>query len=402
MTEERICKQHRQELQARGLRAYQLCEVIEGAGLIPETLAAIRGEAAALAETVISEALRMDPAVVHTAETLVRLPDALTIFTAWTGAVEAARPWRPAMQLVLSHFGSWYERLPVPHARAAFLAALPHLGACFTGRAPLPWWERSPFIAPVVAGTRRTCARLAARLRGSPSARRAAAGSKTGAGRGAIGQVQSDIEEILAAAATLPSADDCRRLMELLSSYGDTTGDMVMGACRLGRAALAWKAPDNLDKLAAIVDPQAWRGMGEGDRNLASELLRCWGELGVTCEPSGEEAWKLAMRLMLLLAEENPSSAQWAAQALPRGLRRLPGGMTVAYLRCCNQLASTIGPRATGFSVRLLPRLLAQHGIAPTTTFVDAAADVGQAYGPTAGQWFLERKTAAAKGLLSF
>jgi hypothetical protein len=81
-------------------------------------------------------------------------------------------------------------------------------------------------------------------------------------------------------------------------------------------------------------------------------------------------------------------------------LQRLPGGTTVAYLRCSNQLASTIGPRAMGFSLKQLPRLLAKHGLAPTTTFVDAAADVGQAYGPTAGQWFLERKTDAAKGLL--
>jgi hypothetical protein len=270
------------------------------------------------------------------------------------------------VQLVLTHFGSWFERLPGPHARDAWLATLPRLRACFTSRAPLPWWGRIPFISR----------------------------------HGAIRQVQSDIEEILEAAASLPAADDCRRLLELLGSYGETTGDIVMGACRIGRAALRWKAPDLLDKLASIVAPKGWPAMSEVDRNLSSDLLRSWGELGATCEASGEESWKLAIPMVPPLAEENTSSAQWTAQQLPRVLQRLPREMTIPYLRCFRQLASAIGTRALGFALRRLPRLLAEHGVAAATSFVNVAAEVGQAYGPTAGQWFLERKTGAAKGML--
>jgi hypothetical protein len=73
----------------------------------------------------------------------------------------------------------------------------------------------------------------------------------------------------------------------------------------------------------------------------------------------------------------------------------------VPYVRAFHRLAKAMGIRIVGYGLNVLPRIFAKYGNERAVDFVNSASMVAETYGVTAGDSFLERKTVAAKEVLS-
>jgi hypothetical protein len=342
MPDDALLRRHRDEMVHKKFSIYRIFDEIDRAAPAGETGAVIHREAGGIAEAVISQELSMTPEVEATTLALLRQPSdrVASLFAAWRTALEAAYPSRPAMQLVLTRFGAWLERLP-PTVRPCFLELLPKIG---------------PVLKEV----------------------------------GAEG-----IEELLEAAVAAGSAEACATMLELVGGYGATTGEIVVGAGRVARRALAWSRPDLLERLAAALP--ADKTLESAD---AEKLLPALGRLSELCGAQGEACWTPALDLVITFAEGNLSSAYVAARDLPKSLKKLGSSAAPAYLAAFDRLAHAIGLRVVSFGLKELPGLYERYGVERAHAFATTAAEAAETYGATAGQWFLERKTAAARELL--
>ncbi len=106
-----------------------------------------------------------------------------------------------------------------------------------------------------------------------------------------------------------------------------------------------------------------------------------------------------ALPALVTLAERSISSAYGTAKALPASLKKVENRQE--YLDDFALLAGTVGLSSCGFVLEALPGLYRSAGASPTRRWVALAAECARAYGASAGQAFLERKTQAARSALA-
>lgn len=341
MTPKPFLESHRREM-SRRMPVYDLFEPFERAGFPGEILAALRREASALAELALAEALTVDSGVQQTAETIAGLgiPGAATTLKAWREAVAAAHISRPGMRLLFSGVGNW--------VRTCNPALLP------------AFFESLPRLAPIAAEL----------------------GSK-------------GFEQILANASELTDPEDSRRLLTAVAAYGATRGSIALGISRLARSLLERGRQREIERIETTVPPN--RTYESRD---AARLIPALADLSDACAALGNEASNRTLELTLEVAGRNLSSAYALARGLPGRLRRLPRETALFYLDDFHHGLQAVGIRLVGFGLNQLPDFYGRYGIERTRSFMEKLAAVAEAYGPTAGQWFFERRTTAAREIL--
>lgn len=168
------------------------------------------------------------------------------------------------------------------------------------------------------------------------------------------------------------------RLMACISSYALTTKPIVLAIARLALTAeVSW-----LQRLVAAVPVAQMEENKDAER-----LVPALAEIPEAVPP------------IVTLAEQNPSSAYGACKALPAALKKV-GEARAELLADLELLASTVGISSVGFTLDSLPGLYKSLGVARAQEFVQLAAECARVYGQSAGQAFLERKTAASAQLV--
>ena len=164
------------------------------------------------------------------------------------------------------------------------------------------------------------------------------------------------------------------RLMACISSYALTTKEIVLAMAKLAvDGPVEW-----LQRLAGAVTVAKMETSKDAERLLPALAL----------VPD-------ALPAVVTLAERNVSSAYGACKGLPAALKKVE--RRAEYLSDMRTLAETVGISSTGFVLDTLPGLYRQIGPEQAHAFVELAAECARQYGQSAGQAFLERKTAAAR-----
>ena len=183
------------------------------------------------------------------------------------------------------------------------------------------------------------------------------------------------------------------KLIECTAAYAMTTGEAIRAVARIAHRAASHHRRDLLEKLVEIFPA----GKMEESRD-AEHLLPAMAR---ATEAAASNAWVPAMELALKLTARDVSSARGTLESLPASLRKVPVAVVGPYLDDFHLLVEHIGIRVNGICLNELPAWYARHGTERTRAFVSCAAQAGRDYGTVAGQYFLERKTAAAKEMLS-
>lgn len=332
---------HRREL-SRRMPVYDLFEPFERASFPGEILAALRREASKLVELALAEGLPVDGGVRRTAEAVAGLgiPGAATTLRAWREAVAAAHNSRAGMRLLFSGLGDCVH-------------------ACTPDLLPI-FCESLPRLAPIAAEL----------------------GSK-------------GFEQILGDASALANPEDGRRLLTAVAAYGRTRSSIALGISRLARHILDRDHPGEIERIETTVPPS--RTFESRD---AARLIPALADLSDACAALGTEAPSRALELTLEVAGRNLSSAFALARGLPGQLRHLPRETALFYLEDFSHGLKAVGIRLVGFGLSQLPGFYGRYGIERTRRFMEKLVEVAEAYGPTAGQWFFERRTAAAREML--
>jgi hypothetical protein len=320
---------------------YQVFDQLEQADLSASDLATLRKETAKLAEVVVSQELDFGPEILQTMDRILRsgMPEAQKTLAAWNTALDAADDAsRRSMKTMFSGFGRWLEEVDRA-ARGSFFEVLPEL---------------------------------------APSMQQL----------GVEGML-----EILRSVKSLDAPEDRQKLLKCLADYGSTTSKVILGVCSISHKALKWKRVDYLDRLTKTVPAEKMM-----EDYHAEKLIPAFAQLSEACAERGKELWCQAMELILSIAEEDYSSAYATARKL--SLEKIPPDTASAYLENFVKLVKSIGIRVIGFGLKQLPELYKKHGTERTRSFVEGAASAAEAYGAMAGQWFLERRTAAAREIL--
>ncbi len=342
MISKQVLKEHCEEMRQK-FPIYQIFDRLEQSNLSVEDVTALRKEFSQLAEVFIQQELRLDPEILQAVDYIISLgmPDAHRVASSWkTAVVSAADISRPAAKIMFSGFYQWLLETS-PETRDSFFEVLPQL---------------------------------------APSIRKL--GTK-------------GILQILSAVKELMTHEDCEVLLQSIAAYGETDAEIILGVSSIARDALRSGEANYLERLMAIL-PAEEIVEDQDSYALIPEIAR----LCEVCNKHKELLWRHALDLILLIAEENCSSAYATAQALPKRLQRSDVD-PIIYFEDFAKLVETIGIRVIGFGLKTLPEFYEKYGIEKTRSFVDAAASVAEDYGVTAGQYLLEQKTASAKKLLA-
>jgi hypothetical protein len=202
-------------------------------------------------------------------------------------------------------------------------------------------------------------------------------------------------EQILADLSALGEAESGRRFLMAVSAYGTTRGLIVVGISRLARDLITRGQLGRLEEIAATIPPDRTFEPQDAARLIPSLAL-----LAEACSAMGPDVGDRALDLVLEAAKRNLSSAYALSRDLPDRLQPLPRESTLPYLEDFHRAVKAVGLRVVGFGLNELPGLYGRFGIDRTREFVERLAAVAEAYGPTAGQWFFERRTAAAREIL--
>jgi hypothetical protein len=334
---------HRRELEeTKWGSIYRLFNSLEEAGAEPASFALLQKETAAFVELVIAQELRVSNGVFQAFAAITQLgkPLDLDALAAWRSALGAACPSRKGVRLVLNSFDQWLNQV-TPDARPSFLQMLPQIAPCI------------PQL-------------------------------------GAKG-----MQDLLQAASAVAAPDDLRTVWSCVGAYGSTTGPAILAACRIAQRAVAWGERGYIERVKATILPERL-----GESRDAERLLPALAQLSDSCADHGQALWCDAFDLILTLAGANYSSAYVVARDLPKRLRRCPPDAALLYVEDFHRLVGVMGIRVAGFGLNDLPKLYRKCGLTPTRAFVEAARATAEAYGVTAGQWFCEQKTEAARNVL--
>ncbi|MDP2605018.1 MAG: hypothetical protein Q8S00_20930 [Deltaproteobacteria bacterium] len=340
---DQILRNHLQEMSEKNHSVYQLFDSLENAELDIDSISTLRQEAAQVVDLVLLNGLNAGPAIRQTGDAIVRMgmPMAHNALLAWRSAIAGAYPSRRGMHTILHNFRQWLDGID-PVAQTSFLEALPKL---------------APAISQL--GT-------------------------------------NGVQKIIEAIKSSKTVDECQMMLTYVSAYGFTSAPTVLGMCQLAQRAIQWGRTDYLTSLATIVPPER-----TGESSDAKKLIPALAQLSEACAERGEATWCRALDLILTLAEKSYSSSYVTAQKLPRHLQTCSPDAAVAYLEDFCALAKAVGIRIVGFGLGRLPTFYKKYGLERTRTFIHRAVLATKSYGVTAGQWFYEMKTAAARQMLN-
>lgn len=341
MIDDQILNRHRQEMEQQKFPIYRIFDQLEQADLSASDLATLRKETAKLAEVVVSQELDFGPEILQTVDGILKsgMPEAQKTLAGWNAALEAAGDAsRRSMKTMFSGFGRWLEEVDRA-SRDSFFKVLPKLASSMQQL-------------------------------------------------GVEGML-----EILRSVKSLDAPEDRQKLLKCVADYGSTTSKVILGVCSIGHKALKWERVDYLERLTKTVPAEKMM-----EDYHAEKLVPALAQLSETCAGRGKDLWCQAMELILLVAEENYSSAYATARKIP--MEKISPDTAPAYLEDFVRLVKCIGIRVIGFGLKQLPELYRKYGTERTRSFVEGSASAAEAYGAMAGQWFLERKTAAAREML--
>jgi hypothetical protein len=258
--------------------------------------------------------------------------------SSWSRTVLAAQPSRRAMQLAANRFGEWLKRA-TPVSQPAVLEWLPSLAGSL------------PDLEPEGVGV------------------------------------------IVDAASQCTTPEDARRVMKAIGAYGEMGKKVLLPIARFLAAAakageVAWAEPMEAMAQTAMEDP---------DSGKFFAAFPAWDELP---QIYGPQHWRPALALVFAAAAQSCSSASHLMGELPKTLRRMDDTRRTAYLADFLTLVKTVGIQVVGFNLDTVPAMYEKYGVDRMHEFLAAGAASAELYGKTAGEWFLERKTRAARQFL--
>jgi hypothetical protein len=337
MFDRKILISHRQKM-GQKFPIYQLFEPLEKADLQVKDLAALCKEASQLTELAILSGITPDTEIQHVANTIVQLSvsDAQSAFFAWRSAIARAYPSRDGMRLLFRSFGEWLKSAG-PNIRAVFFEVLPKIAPC-------------------------------------------------------IEQLGTEgINQLLQTISAFDSTEDRELFLNCIATYGETSAQNILGICHVANGARKLGHIDYLKRIMETIPPEG---------KDANKLIPALAQLNEECIKRGEEIWCQTMDLILILAERNYSSAHVTARRLSKPVQELPPDVVLSYIKDFQKLVHAIGIRVVGFSTKSLPAFYGKFGKERTHRFIETTVLVAEYYGTTAGQWFYEQRTSAARELL--
>jgi hypothetical protein len=322
---------------------YKVFDSLGEVGLRAEDLATLRTETKELVETLISGDIGSISEVCQGIEYAARLgmPRSQEALIALRSCVKHDGPSLHGIKLVLSSFRLWYDEAK-PSVRSSFLNALPQL---------------SPSVCEL----------------------------------GKQGML-----ELVQKANSLASEDESRCLLEMLGRYGSPGASAILGVSAVAHTAISLRVNEYLERLERVAPPAKVR-RAKG----AAEMIKAAAHLTEVSAEHGQVLWCELMDLIFELSSRSYESASFAAKNLPKKIKEFSREDAVLYVRAFHRLAKAMGIRIVGYGLNVLPGIFAKHGIERAVNFVNSASLVADTYGVTAGDWFLERKTVAAKEALS-
>jgi hypothetical protein len=180
-------------------------------------------------------------------------------------------------------------------------------------------------------------------------------------------------------------------ILRPVAGYAMTTDEAIRAVASIARQAAEHRRVDLLQALATAFPAEKMEESKDAEKLLPA--LKRMVEVA--------RAWTEGMQLGIALAERNASAARSASKDLVTVLGRLPAGDHGPYLDDFRLIVEAVGIRAAGFGLRTLPGLYQRHGAGPVRRFVSLACQAAESAGVLAGEAFLERKTEAARGVLT-
>lgn len=343
MAESSFVAAHRAEMAQRCSPVYAWLEELERTAA-PEVRDAVVRHGAAIADLVVWQELTVDPEALASASRKALsgavLP-AEVLFAAWRSAAEESLPSRPACTTVLHAFVGWIESLPAD-VRTSFAVG----------------------IGPLCS--------FAAEIK------------------------EAGMAEVLDAVRQLGTADRVAAMVAAMGTYRDTDAPNLLAICRLARVTLSSGRKDLLDRVPQVVSLEAMM-----DSRDAGRFLPALAAAAVAVQASSPALACEFVQLLLDTASQNVSSGYAAAVALPRAMKALAPDAAAAYVRGVAGVVGSAGIRLLGFCLKKLPAVYRRHGADKASAFVEQAVVVGRTQGATAAEWFLARRTAAAREALA-
>lgn len=182
------------------------------------------------------------------------------------------------------------------------------------------------------------------------------------------------------------------KLLGCAAAYAMTTAEAIRAAAALVHRAASHHCGGLVDKLVATFPAERMEESRDAEKLLPA--------LAGAAQAAGD-AFAPALELALALVARDVSSARGALRSLPGALRGVPAGSEGFYLDDFRLLIEHIGIGVNGVCLTDLPRWYASFGAERTRAFVSRACQAAHAFGRIAGQYFLERKTPAARDMLS-
>ncbi|MFN7992603.1 MAG: hypothetical protein U0Q18_03335 [Bryobacteraceae bacterium] len=254
----------------------------------------------------------------------------------WGRSVVEAQPLRAGIEMAANRFGEWLART-TPISRPAFLEFLPSLAPAFSD------------------------------LR------------------------TAGMERILDAANRCGNSEDCRQLLGALGGFGAAgKKNLLRIAGFLGAAAAAGESESagwiqRMAQAGALEDP----GL---DRFFAA--LPDWEALP---QIFGRHGWRPALRVAFAAAMQSCSSGEHLLREMPKVMSRMDATLVEPYAADFLRLVDAIGIQVINFGLDRLPGLYRERGPSGSHAFVSAAVDAAALFGRTAGEWFIQGKTQAAR-----
>jgi hypothetical protein len=202
--------------------------------------------------------------------------------------------------------------------------------------------------------------------------------------------------EVISTLNQCKAEQDCQRIVGVVGQYAGCDGRIVVPLTRLLAAAVMAGDLECVGRFGAASLVNGVRG----DRG-AHRLFRAMPSWDRWPEMYGVDVWRAVLFLVLAITSESCSSAEYVVRRLQKVLRQMKGDLRVRFVADVRTLVDAIGIRVIGFSLGELPSWYQTYGVDCTREFVRTATACAERYGRTAGDWFLERKTAAARGMLS-
>lgn len=156
-----------------------------------------------------------------------------------------------------------------------------------------------------------------------------------------------------------------------------------------------------LDSTSVLLEnPNAGALARRSNQTDAQSTIKMMGEMCCCFRKREPELISAIIQLILQVSAQSLGSGYLTAERLPSALGIVPEEAQLMYIGDFLALYEAIGPSATGHCVSVLPRHYERLGADIAHAFAQEAAEAGRRYGRIAGEWYLEARTAASRGML--